>query len=421
MRALLPAQAVSSGHRWRQPTRFRRTSREPVADIWRRVSIRLPILLGLVFACVGPGSASEPIIEFAELESRGVLVVRQLPSWQLERIASRRDDPAWKRVLAVYTGKPDGDRPAMLGELKLEGAELWFRPRFPLQAGVEYHAVFDPRVLGDAGGSKDGEENEARVVTRAFTLPKPEYPVTRVSAVYPSADRLPENQLKFYLHFSAPMRRGVAYRHVRLVGESGREVELPFLELDEELWDPSGRRLTLFFDPGRVKRGLKPREEEGPILEEGHRYALVVDPRWPDAHGNPLKAGVEKSFLAEPPDDVQPRLTDWKVVSPAAGTREPLKLKFPEPLDHGMLERVLRVVNAQSEEVDGEVTVAGKETTWTLVPHGPWAVGRYQVEVDSALEDLAGNSLLRPFEVDVFRSIEQSSAAPVLSLSFECR
>ena len=69
------------------------------------------------------------------------------------------------------------------------------------------------------------------------------------------------------------MSRGEVYRRVRLVGEQG-DVDLPFLELGEELWDPEGRRLTLLFDPGRIKRGLKPREDAGQILQPGKRYAL---------------------------------------------------------------------------------------------------------------------------------------------------
>ena len=62
-------------------------------------------------------------------------------------------------------------------------------------------------------------------------------------------------------YFDAPMSRGEAYRHIHLVdAKTGREVEAPFLELGEELWDGDFRRFTLLCDPGRVKRGLKPRE-----------------------------------------------------------------------------------------------------------------------------------------------------------------
>ena len=74
--------------------------------------------------------------------------------------------------------------------------------------------------------------------------------------VYPSADRLPENQLKFYLHFSAPMSQGDCYRHIKLLDARGKAVDLPFLELDQELWDPTGTRFTLFFDPWRIKRAI---------------------------------------------------------------------------------------------------------------------------------------------------------------------
>ena len=38
---------------------------------------------------------------------------------------------------------------------------------------------------------------------------------TIVEHVYPSTDQLPENQLKFYLHFSAPMSRGEAYSRIQ--------------------------------------------------------------------------------------------------------------------------------------------------------------------------------------------------------------
>jgi hypothetical protein len=62
-------------------------------------------------------------------------------------------------------------------------------------------------------------------------------PTTVVSQVYPTAEVLPENLLKFYVHFSAPMSSGHIYDHIRLIGDStGKEVELPFLEIDEELW-----------------------------------------------------------------------------------------------------------------------------------------------------------------------------------------
>jgi len=43
-------------------------------------------------------------------------------------------------------------------------------------------------------------------IVAVVALPKPEVePTTVVDRVFPSGDRLPENQLKLYVHFSAPM------------------------------------------------------------------------------------------------------------------------------------------------------------------------------------------------------------------------
>ena len=50
-----------------------------------------------------------------------------------------------------------------------------------------------------------------------------------------------------------------------------------FLALDQELWDPVRRRITLLFDPGRVKRGVRTNLESGAPLVAGRRYRLVID------------------------------------------------------------------------------------------------------------------------------------------------
>src|SRR5262249_27975304 len=153
---------------------------------------------------------------------------------------------------------------------------------FPLEPGLNYRCV-----LQTDGGT----------ITAEFSIPKPpSTPTTGVRHVYPTRNKLPENQLKFYLHFSAPMSQGDSYRHVHLMDAAGKEVKFPFLELEQELWDPSGTRFTLFLDPGRIKRGLKPREELGPALEDGKNYTLLIDRDWPDARGNPLKETFRKAF-----------------------------------------------------------------------------------------------------------------------------
>lgn len=322
---------------------------------------------------------------------------------------------AWTGLFAVYVvpapGKPRG--PALLGSYRVSDGVLRFEPRFALVPGVRYRAFFKADRL--PGRPAPSEET----IERELSLPKPAAKAARVTQVYPTTDRLPENQLKFYVHFSAPMARGGVYRHIKLFEENGKEVELPFLELDEELWDGANQRLTLFCDPGRIKRGLKPREEVGPVLVEGMRYTLVVGTGLEDANGNPLQTPFRKRFRALAPDDSQPDPNRWKVQAPAAGTPDPLTLTFPKPLDRALLDRLLWIADSSGKKVPGNVTVAGDETIWRFTPAAVWPAGRYQLIVDTRLEDLAGNSIARPFEVDVFRPVQREIKTDTVKVPFE--
>ncbi len=73
------------------------------------------------------------------------------------------------------------------------------------------------------------------------------------------------------------MSGGDVYRHIQLIELAKKKVvQWPLLELGEELWNQDMTRLTLFIDPGRIKRGVKPLEELGPSLEEGKDYELII-------------------------------------------------------------------------------------------------------------------------------------------------
>ena len=288
------------------------------------------------------------------------------------------DEPFLVRV-AGGGGAAD-ELPPMAGAVEAIDGGLRFTAQFPLTPGVSYRA--------SVGG-----------VVREFAVPAEDpTPVARILEVFPSADELPENLLKFYLHFSEPMAIGEAAKHVHLLGPDGDEVQLLGRELAEELWDPEGRRLTLFFDPARVKRGLVANEEHGRALLAGKRYELRVDAAWRDSHGRPMVEGFSKKFRALPADYVQPDATKWVVGAPAAGTREALRLKFSEALDHGLLERVLVVYGAGGVEQAGAVEIGKGETEWRWVPDQEWRPGSYRIVAEALLEDMAGNSVARLFE-----------------------
>jgi hypothetical protein len=198
-------------------------------------------------------------------------------------------------------------------------------------------------------------------------------------------------------------------------------VDLPFLEIDEELWDPAMTRLTLFIDPGRIKRGVQPLEEIGPALEEGKSYTLVIDAGWEDEIGAPLKEPFRKTFKVGPPDRQPLDVGTWHVTAPKAGTRESLTIHFPKPLDHALAQRLIVILNPTGERIGGEVAMQDHEQSWTLSPSRNWEAGRHSILVQNIIEDLAGNNIGKPFEVDVFEKVQHELASSAAKIPFVVR
>jgi hypothetical protein len=324
----------------------------------------------------------------------------------------------WQRLLSVFAEQgdviADVDLPPMLGAYRLGPTTLRFEPQFPLEPGVRYRAVLRADALPGTGASESG----LRIASYQAPVRR-SLPTTTVSQVYPSAEVLPENLLKFYVHFSAPMSRGHIYDHIHLRDEAGRDVELPFLEIDEELWDPTLTRLTLFIDPGRIKRGVRPLEEIGPALETGKRYTLVIDRAWADGQGAPLKETFRKTFTVAPPDREPPDPAQWKIKPPRAGRRDSLVLTFSEPMDHSLARRVIQITDASGELVDGQTALEDRERRWTFVPSRPWRRGAHALVVQTSIEDLAGNNIGKPFEVDVLEGVQRRFTNATVKLPFD--
>ncbi len=343
--------------------------------------------------------------------SRIVVEAAGLDAEALRRIVMNQMTPERWRAFLVVRVVRDGEgtqiAPALLGTYHLSGDVLRFDPRFPIEPGLRYRATFDP-----------SGQSRSRMTAELSIDRSSSGPAARVSAVYPTPDVLPENLLRFYLHFTAPMSRGAAYRHIRLLDASGHPIADPFLELEEELWSPDGRRFTLLIDPGRIKRGLKPREEVGPVLQSGRSYVLAIDPGWPDAEGRPLASGLRKAFRAGPPDETSPDPKTWKIQPPEAGRRDALEVRFPDPLDQALLGRLIAVRDASDRPVAGSIEIGSGETTWRFRPEKPWQAGSYRLVVGTELEDVAGNSVARPFEVDEVGPITRRIVGDTVAIGF---
>jgi hypothetical protein len=300
--------------------------------------------------------------------------------------------------------------PSLLGTVSIIESELRFTSRFPMSPSVVYRVELAPMLTDNRDASPI-----------LFTAqPRKSSPPTTVVSVFPSADVLPENVLKFYIHFSASMSRGEAYQRVHLM-RGNTEVPTPFLELGEELWDSEQKRFTLFVHPGRIKKGLKPREESGAPMVDGNEYVLRIDGGWLDAQQKPLREAFAKKFRVASADEVQPDPKSWKIVPPKENSRSSVTMMFNEPLDHSLLTRVIRVLDASKTEVAGTVSVSEHEKVWSFEPKEPWMLGQYTLAIASTLEDLAGNNLARPFETkeredNVIGAIESELSIPFYAL-----
>jgi hypothetical protein len=314
----------------------------------------------------------------------------------LRHLATSRALEDWHKVLAVYTGgSMSADRSALpvLGRYSIHGNTLRFTPRFPPVPGQPYFARFNGSAVNASAPALE------RVLLVQAT---PAGARTQVSQVFPSGDSVPMNLLRMYVHFSAPMSIGESTKRIRLLDANGKQVEDAFLVIpqQQELWDPDRRRLTLLFDPGRIKRDLRPHEELGLPLREGGSYSLVIDSAWQDAQGKPLAARFEKRFRVGPADRTLPQASAWQLNAPTANTRDPLHVRFPKAFDRALLERLLTVRNSAGRTVAGDISVGDQETSWTFTPAVPWRADRYALEVHTDLEDLAGNNLRDLFDVD---------------------
>lgn len=313
----------------------------------------------------------------------------------LRRATLTRDE--WQAALRVSVQDESAtDRPPVAGTYRVAADAVEFSPAFPFDAGRRYEVLFDPARF-PATIQWPGASSSHRAVLA--TKSRADRPTTTVAGIYPTATVVPENQLRLYVHFSAPMGRQGGLEFIHLLDVKRQPVVDPFLPLEADFWNEDRTRYTVFFDPGRVKRGILPNEQMGRALAAGRTYTLVVDRAWRDAQGLPLAAPFERTFRAGPPDQGPLETTGWKVVAPSPASREALVVTFPESLDQGLLLRALGVRHGEVT-VHGEATTDANETRWSFTPREPWAEGQHHLLVLTILEDLAGNRIGRAFEID---------------------
>jgi hypothetical protein len=296
------------------------------------------------------------------------------------------------RVTVVRTAAPIGDNlPDVFGRYEVLKDSVQFIPHFPFERGLSYRASFDSRPFGHPELSE--------VLTLEFSLPREQNALRpEVKRIFPSSDCLPENLLRFYVCFSNSMRRGRAEAEISLVGPDGKPAADVLYRAPVELWDRSMQNLTILLDPGRLKRGVGPNRELGPPLKVGQDYTLAVGSGMVDLSGRRLRETFYKRFRVTEAVRKHVAVEQWKIVPPAARSRQPLVVMFPEPLDWALLSQTITIGWADGPSVEGGIVIDQCERRWSFAPTLPWTAGSYHIRVASSLEDVCGNGVMAAFD-----------------------
>lgn len=293
----------------------------------------------------------------------------------------------------------------LFGSYRVCGKELYFRPAAPLTAGAMYHIVFLPPGLSEDDAKKAFRTGFGSVTGKGKLELIHQVPASNTSAaptiesVHPTADKLPANHLKFYITFSEPMEHGMFMERIKLVRADGSEIAGPFRET--ELWSPDAKRLTVWLHPGRQKTGVNLNEDEGPVLREGDNVSLVISGDWRSASGQKLGTAFKKTYRVTKADHEPVDPSTWTVHVPKANTRDPLRIEFAESLDWALLQDSITVSSSDGKAVAGVIETNDGEREWRFTPAASWPAGDCSLSIKPELEDLAGNNLNGPFELDV--------------------
>ncbi len=347
----------------------------------------------ILFSCVLLSSCSKRPSEITLLWVNRRATGISIPKSLTEGIT----DSVEKRLVVRLLSK--GKLIAMLGNCKIGNDDIVFEPLIPFTRGLQYEVLVNNHSLGK------------------IKIPEPDPgEAPALLAIYPTQDTVPENLLKIYLHFSKPMREGQSLRHIALLKNNRDTVRNVFLDLQPELWNADRTTLTVWLDPGRIKRDLQPNKLLGPPLQEGGDYTLIVSDQWKDIQGSALVKAFHRNFAVTSRDSLSPDPQTWTIHN-----RQPdhsLEVDFKSPLDYGLLSTTLHVVDEKETEVLGAWQIGDEEKKASFLPDSPWVEGSYLLQIETRLEDLAGNNLNRAFDVDVRNKTKEASKGKMVSLPF---
>lgn len=343
---------------------------------------RLYVLCSLVFflmAMLGACTPSPGKVELIWKNNRATGI--QIPKQRVDN----------KDKLTV---KLAGKATTILGDVSDAGDAFVFTPVIPLSPRLTYLISDDGKLIG------------------AVTVPADQSEKPKLFAIHPQSDTLPENTLKLYLQFSKPMRSGRALDHVYLLDKNRDTMRNVFLDLQPELWDSTGTILTLWLDPGRIKRDLVLNRQLGNPLKKSQHYELVVSGDWKDTHGKALDTLIVKKFTVGPRVDETIDISKWQLTVSKAGTTNMLVINTGRSLDHYLLQESVWITDVNGKPLDGMSSMTGSDHDRILKfrPDTKWQARTYKIKVNTRLEDLAGNNLNKVFDRDIYKQAKKDDA-----------
>jgi hypothetical protein len=364
----------------------------------RPLPIRLFIVFSLIFfsafLLLSCSSASESEISIIWENDQAIGLI--VPSDQLE-------NSDFTQMTVHLAG--EGNNSPIFGEFYQDDRAIRFTPLIPFTRGLSYEIRYKDVSIGNVSIPQltEGDANLS------------------VLEIYPTQDILPENQLKFFIQFSKPMREGASTANVTLLNSKLDTLKGAFLDLQPELWNEDQTLLTLWLDPGRIKRDLLPNLEMGAPLEMGKSYHLIISEQWKSKSGEKLPQSYTKDFMVIARDSISPNPTSWIVVAPKTGTIEAITIDFFEALDYSLLREVFRIRDNDGHQISGKWNIGIEEKSIRFIPENPWKKGTYILEIESRLEDLAGNNLNRLFETDLLNPSKTATESDFKRLEFEIK
>ena len=281
--------------------------------------------------------------------------------------------PYEKEALNVYLS--DAKNP-ILGKRIVENDSLIFIPIVPFSVNQSYKVVYKNEVYH-------------------FELPPLSIsePLT-VLAIYPLADTLPNNILKFYFEFSEPLAEGQVYPKIQLYDANNQVIPEAFVNLGTELWDENRTRLTLWIDPGRVKTHLLRHDTEGEVLGENKTYHLKIAPDIVSKKGNVLKQEITKSFYTSQAIREALEYKKWQI----SGSKNRIDIQTGRIMDYGTAKKMIQVFDKKSKQVAGKWGFGETETVLRFTPENPLTQGKYFLKINTLIEDVSANNINAPFD-----------------------